>query len=136
MGRGARPSLSWCPVPAAVARGPGNRSRPLERSAVALKVSSYKRGLAQICFIQQEMQGQATFFLIKKFFYVLVGFLYILSCLCVNALTLSAPLYIFMLCRRCCSAEEPLNVFILFFCEQFVKTIWFPVTEKDCLCQH
>lgn len=67
VGRGARPSLSWCPVPAAVARGPGNRGRPLERSAVALKVSSYKRGLAQKCFIQQEMQGLASLFFIKIF---------------------------------------------------------------------
>lgn len=76
MGRGAQPSLSWCPDPAAVARGPGNCSRPLRTSAVALKVPIYKRDLAQKCFVQQKMQEQATsfFFFNQIVLAVLVGF--------------------------------------------------------------
>ena len=120
MGHGAQPSLSWCPVPAAAARGPGNRSRPLERSAVALKASIYKRDLAHFEFLGAVLMGFCTYCQVRVF----------------NALTLSAPLYIFMLCRRRCLAEEPLNILISFFYEQSVETVSFLVTEKDCLCQH
>lgn len=91
MGRGAQPSLSWCPIPAAVTHGPGTAA-VLWEGLQYLRRSPFTRGtlhrnvlFSKKCRDRLPLSNQIFFGCSCRFLYTLPG-------LCVNAVTLSAPL--------------------------------------------